>query len=116
MKASLRVALEAIAIVAVLGLPQSGHAWGLTYHVQVPSGKPTRIFIFMSCATHQPWYGAAFVEHGAVAYKDVTLKKCGSDREPAREVWYTSTPGYKGTDTVTFPSGPTSAVLYISVQ
>jgi hypothetical protein len=79
-------------------------------------GEPTRIFTFLNCMFHKPWYGTAFVEHGSIAYKEVTQRRCGNADEPARDVWYTSPPGYKGTDTVTFPFGSSSTVFNISVQ
>ena len=33
------------------------------------------------------------------------MNQCGNPNEPAREVWYTSAAGFKGTDTVRFPMG-----------
>jgi hypothetical protein len=116
MNMSSGVALGAMAIAAILALPQSGRAFGVNYQKEAPSGKPTRIFTFFNCTLHKPWYGTAFVEHGTVAYKETTQKRCGNASEPAREVWYTSPPGYKGTDTVTFPFGSSSTVFVISVQ
>jgi hypothetical protein len=116
LKVSSGVALGAMAIVVMLALPQSGRAFGTNYQKEASSGKPTRIFTFFNCMLHKPWYGTAFVEHGTVAYKQVTQKRCGNASEPAREVWYTSPPGYKGTDTVTFPIGSSSTVFNISVQ
>ena len=37
--------------------------------------------------------------------KDVQINQCGNANEPAKEVWYTSAPGFKGVDTVRFPMG-----------
>ena len=45
------------------------------------------------------------VEHGTVTLKDVQVNQCGNPNEPAKEVWYTSAPGFKGVDIVKFPMG-----------
>jgi hypothetical protein len=102
MKMSSRAALGAIAIAAMLGLTQSACAIGQDYKKEVLSGKPTRLLTFLNCTSHTPYYGTAFVDHGVLAYKATTQRRCGNASEPVREVWYTSPPGYKGTDTVTF--------------
>jgi hypothetical protein len=83
---------------------------------EASSGKPTRIFSFFSCTNHHPYQGAAFVEHGTVTYKDVVGNRCGSVAEPAREVWYTSPPGFTGEDTVTFPFSGGSTIIHVTVH
>lgn len=87
------------------------------HSVQARSGQPTHIWNFYNCQTHnRTGDGGSFVEHGTVSVRDVTQNRCGNANEPAREVWYTSAPGFKGMDKVTFPIGQGQIVFHVTVQ
>ena len=112
-----RTILSTLILAATLGCLGPGQASSRNEEREAQSGKPTRIFNFFDCTSHIPWQGTAFVDHGTVTYKDVTQKRCGNPSEPAREVWYTSPPGFTGVDTVTFPfSGGASTIFTITVH
>ena len=101
----LRLVFAAVTIGVMLAAVQS--AAGIREKtVEARPGNPTLIFTFWRCGAggaSVPYQGTAFVEHGTLTYKDVTNSRCGSPNWQTREVWYTSSPGFKGVDTVTFP-------------
>ena len=76
------------------------------YSKQAKSGEKTLLYRFYDCTRHVPGGQAgATAANGTVTIEDTHLNKCGNPQEPARLVWYTSNPGFKGMDTVTFPAG-----------
>jgi hypothetical protein len=79
--------------------------------VETKSGVPVVIGNFISCIDHSPFEGTAFVEHGKVTMKRVTINHCGNPKEPATQYWYVSDPGFKGIDEVNFSSTSGSALL-----
>ena len=91
------------ALVVTIAAMQFTQATTRIEHAEASSGKPKLIYTFWSRATHRPWEATAFVENGALEYKDTTKTRCGNSIERAREIWYTSNPGFAGVDTVTFP-------------
>ena len=95
-----------ISLGVALNLCQASQAAGIGVNAKAKSGQPTLIGHLYSCTTHSPPGDAgASVEHGTVTLKDVQINQCGNPNEPAKEVWYTSAPGFKGVDTVKFPMG-----------
>ena len=76
------------------------------------SGQATLIKLSFDCRYHSPSGGrGAFVEHGTVTAKSVVLNQCGNANEPGYEIWYTSTPGFKGIDHVTIPFSRSGKIL-----
>jgi hypothetical protein len=95
-----------IAIGAGLCTFQIPKAWASEYNAHAKSGQTSLIGHLYSCSSHvPPGDGGYHVDHGTITLKDVTYNACGNPNEPTREVWYTSVPGFKGTDKVTFPMG-----------
>jgi hypothetical protein len=94
-----------VAIVTAICSLQTTQALAGEWHRQAKSGQPTHIGSFSDCRTHFPLEGSAFVEHGTVSFTDAFENKCGNPHEPAKVIWYTSKPGFKGSDTVRFPRG-----------
>jgi hypothetical protein len=89
-----------------LSLLQATQASAIQVNTRAKSGQATLIGHLYSCSSHVPGGdGGNTVEHGSVTLKDVQINQCGNPNEPAREVWYTSAAGFKGTDTVRFPMG-----------
>jgi len=86
-------------------------------HVETKSGVPVFIGNFVSCIDHSPYEGTAFVQHGKVTMKRITINHCGNPKEPATQYWYVSDPGFKGLDEVNFPlaSGST-LIVHITVR
>jgi hypothetical protein len=78
---------------------------------ETKSGAPVLLGLFVDCKTHVPYQGSAFAQHGQVIARDVSVRQCGSPKEPARAYWYTSNPGYKGVDEVVFSSGSAGSFL-----
>jgi hypothetical protein len=86
-------------------------------HVETKSGVPVFIENFISCRDHSPYEGTAFVQHGKVTMKRVTLNQCGNPKEPATQYWYVSDPGFKGVDEANFSLASGSAVIvHITVR
>ena len=71
-------------------------------HVEAESGAPTLIAAFFNCRDHAPYVGTAFVQHGKITMKHVTINQCGNAKEPATAYWYVSEPGFKGLDEANF--------------
>jgi hypothetical protein len=47
----------------------------------------------------------------------VIQNSCGNSNEPARQVWYTPLPGFRGIDKVTFPfSGGRTLIFNVRVR
>jgi hypothetical protein len=87
------------------GMTQPLQAGARTEQATAKSGVPTKMFTWVNCITHKPYEGTLFVQHGTIEYKDSTTTLCGTAAEPSRELWYTSTPGFKGADTLSIPRG-----------
>jgi hypothetical protein len=101
-----------------LGVGMSKAAQYAVPHVvekETRSGAPVLVGLFIDCKTHVPYQGTAFVQHGQVTAKDITISQCGNAKEPARAYWYTSEPGYKGMDEVVFSSGSAGSFLTVHV-
>lgn len=90
------------------------------YSSHATSGEGKRIWMFYDCRHHAPSApNGAFVDHGSVTYKDGVHDRCGNANEPVWEVWYTSTPGFKGSDKVTIPRGKRGSrptIIDVAVQ
>ncbi len=86
-------------------------------HVETKSGVPAFIGNFVNCIDHSPYEGTAFVQHGKVTMKRITINHCGNPKEPATQYWYVSDPGFKGLDEVNFPlaSGST-LIVHVTVR
>jgi hypothetical protein len=85
--------------------------------VETRTGAPVLIGAFVDCRSHAPYEGTAFVRHGKVAMKRITLNQCGNPKEPATAYWYTSDPGYKGLDEANFSYVSGSAlIVHITVR
>jgi hypothetical protein len=93
------------------------HADAATYSipivrdVEAKSGVPVFLENFIDCRTHTPFEGRAFVQHGTVTMKHVTIDYCSNSKEPANQYWYTSNPGFRGMDEVNFPLASGSALI-----
>lgn len=86
-------------------------------HVEAASGKASCLGVIFNCADHVPYQGTAFVQHGKVWYRDVTINQCGNPKEPGRAVCYVSDPGYKGDDEIVFPiSGGNGLIFHVHVR
>jgi hypothetical protein len=70
--------------------------------VDTKAGATVLLGAFFDCRSHAPYEGSAFVQHGKVAMKRITLNRCGNPKEPPTAYWYTSEPGYKGHDEANF--------------
>jgi hypothetical protein len=106
-----------IAIGAALWSFQMTQASADEYDRQAKSGQASKIFTFFDCKRHSPGGdGGGNAEHGTVAVKDIIQNRCGNPNEPTREVWYTSSPGFKGVDRVVFPRGQRQTIFNVSVQ
>jgi hypothetical protein len=84
-------------------------------HVETKSGAPVFIGNFVSCQDHSPYEGTAFVQHGKVSMKRVTINHCGNPKEPATQYWYVSDPGFKGADEVNFPLAGSGSTLIVHI-
>ena len=110
--------LFAIGIAIFAVQPTTAYARESQFQAHAKSGEPTRIRTFYNCKRHLPGGGGgAFVEHGTVTVKYVIQNRCGNANEPTNEIWYTSTPGFKGLDTVTLPlGGRTKVNIEVTVE
>ena len=106
----------ALAIAALITPFHVSKAAAFYSHVErsAPSGIPTHIWTFYNCVgrIRYPFTGTAFVEHGAVTFKEGVKNRCGLRDVITREVWYTSNPGFTGIDRVTFPRGHWRAEIF----
>src|SRR5271165_4469433 len=75
------------------------------------SGKPVLVGAFVDCRNHVPYSGTAFVQHGTVTMKSLTINRCGNPKEPTNAYWYTSEPGFKGLDEGNFSYTSGSAII-----
>ena len=112
------VLLTIIAVAALPPCPASAdYAIPMVTHIEAKSGVPVILGAFFDCEYHFPYQGTAFVQHGTVMYKDITINECGYPKEPARVIIYVSDPGYKGPDEVNFPLGSgTAFVAHLTVR
>ena len=62
------------------------HSTPIVRDVETKSGVPVFIENFVSCIDHSPYEGTAFVQHGKVTMKRLTLNQCGNPKEPANSV------------------------------
>jgi hypothetical protein len=87
------------------------------YDRQARSGQPSKIYTFFDCKRHSPAGDrGANAEHGTVEVKDIIQNRCGNRNEPTREVWYTSSQGFRGVDKVVFPLGKREVIFNVTVQ
>ena len=93
------------------------HSTPIVRDVETKSGVPVFIENFVSCIDHSPYEGTAFVQHGKVTMKRITVSQCGNPKEPATQYWYVSDPGFKGVDEVNFSyaSGST-LIVHVTVR
>jgi hypothetical protein len=89
-----------VMVAITFGMTQSLQAAVRTVQKTVQSGVPTKVFTWYNCITHKVFEGTLFVQHGTLEYRDSTTNVCGTAAEPSRELWYTSTPGFRGADTL----------------
>jgi hypothetical protein len=81
------------------------------------SGAPVLVVMFFDCKSHVPYEGSAFVQHGKITKKRVTINRCGNPKEPAIAYWYTSDPKFKGLDEANFSLVSGSAfIAHITVR
>jgi hypothetical protein len=114
-----KLAVLALATVATLwsGKATADYAIPVEAHVEVQSGKAKCIEVFFDCGRHIPYQGTAFVQHGRLTYRDVTINQCGNPREPGRAVCYLSDPGYRGPDEIDFPvSTGMGAIFHVNFR
>jgi hypothetical protein len=111
------------AILAAVCLAGIGLADAATYsiprirNVETKSGVPVMIGGFVDCINHTPYEGGAFVQHGKVTMKRITINQCGNPKEPAAAYWYVSDPGFKGVDEANFSLASGSAmIVHITVR
>jgi hypothetical protein len=125
MRVILRLSVYLCSVVLVISSALSATAANRVLNKYAKSGQPTLIYTFWSCSDKPPGGGnGSFVEHGTVTTREVVLHKCADVFEsapgvdvPAREIWYTSNPGFTGLDTVTIPSpGRSGHIIRILVQ
>jgi hypothetical protein len=87
------------------------------WHRHAKSGQPADIGFFWDCKTHIPLDFTSFIEHGTISFRDSFKNRCGNAQEPVKEIYYTSTPGFKGNDTAIFPNGQRyRSIFYIVVE
>ncbi len=85
--------------------------------VATKTGAPVLLGAFFDCRSHAPYEGSAFVQHGKVTMRHVTISQCGNPKEPASAYWYVSDPGFKGLDEVNFSYVSGSAlIVHITVR
>jgi len=115
---SKRVILSMSLIIISISLINFGFARDYVFENHAKSGVSTRVPTFFNCQTHSPGGGGSgTAEHGTVTSNFVVQNKCGTANEPTNEYWYTSNPGFKGTDTVTIPaSAGTNVVVKVTVE
>jgi hypothetical protein len=107
----------AFAIGAALWSLQLAQASADEYDRQAKSGQASKLYTFFDCKRHSPsGDGGGMAEHGAVVVKDIIQNRCGNPNEPTREVWYTSSSGFKGVDRVVFPRGQRQTIFNVTVQ
>ena len=110
------VSLMAAFVTALCSLQTTRVSAG-EHHRHAKSGQPTDIGFFSDCQTHIPSEYSSFVEHGTVSFTNFFKNQCGNPHEPVKKIWYTSTPGFKGSDTVTFPGHRRyRSIYYIVVE
>ena len=85
--------------------------------VETRTGASVLIGAFIDCRSHVPYDGTAFVQHGKITMKRMTINQCGNPKEPSTVYWYTSDPGYKGIDEANFSLVSGSAlIVHITVR
>lgn len=109
-------ALAALSVAALFATVQFATAAAYRTYVErtVAAGVSTHIWTFASCTgrIRYPFSRTAFVEHGTVAFKELTGSRCGLANVITREVWYTPAPGFVGVDRLTFPRGHGHAEIF----
>jgi hypothetical protein len=112
-----KISSLSIAVGAALCAFQMAQASASEYDRHAKSGQASKIYTFFDCKRHSPeGDGGGTAEHGTVAVKDIIQNRCGNPNEPTREVWYTSSPGFKGIDRVIFPMGHRQTIFNVTVQ
>jgi hypothetical protein len=93
-----------LVFVSTLCLSTQAIARDMMFESHAKAGTPARIRTFFDCRRHSPGgTGGGMAEHGTVVAKFTSENRCGSANEPVNQIWYTSSPGFKGVDTVTIP-------------
>jgi hypothetical protein len=105
-----------LVLILICSLTQAGtYSIPRVRDVETKSGVPVYIGGFVSCRDHTPYEGTAFVQHGKVTMRRVTVKQCGNLNEPATHYFYVSDPSFKGVDEVNFPLAGSGSTLIIHV-
>jgi hypothetical protein len=86
-------------------------------NVRVKSGQSTVIGAFWIRGQNYTVHGGtgAFVDHGAVVFRDVSVNRRGNVSSVTQLV-YTPNPGFKGVDKVDIPIGPRHLIYNVMVQ
>jgi hypothetical protein len=110
--------LTAAALVSVgKGAESAQYAIPVVRDVETKSGAAVLVGAFYDCRSHVPYSGTAFVQHGKVTMKNLTIRQCGNSKEPANAYWYVSDPGFKGIDEVNFSLVSGSAlIVHVTVR
>jgi hypothetical protein len=74
------------------------------------------IWRYYNCVKHFAPGRSGTAEHGTVEGKSSTGNACNNPNEPVEEMWYTSAPGFKGVDTVTFPTSGNADTIHVTVH
>ena len=86
-------------------------------NVHAKSGQSTVIGAFWIRGQNYTVHGGtgAFVDHGAVVFRDVSVNRLGNVSSVTQLV-YTPNPGFKGVDKVDIPIGPRHLIFNVTVQ
>src|SRR4051794_18430767 len=104
-------------VAAAALVPALAMAAGPTTTYNAMSGVPIRLTIIGYCDTHiLPGGIDAGALHGKVTITRTTANFCGNPKEPVYDFVYTSNPGFKGDDQVTFYLGSLITSVKVVVQ
>jgi hypothetical protein len=115
---NLACVVAAIALVlACISAHSAQYVIPVVRNVEAKSGIAVLLADFFDCRSHVPYNGTAFVQHGKVTMKSLTINKCGNLKELASAYWYTSDPRFKGVDEVNFSYVSGSAlIVHVTVR
>ena len=109
--------LTSITLLVCVSAQSAQYAIPVVRDVEVRSGAAVLLGAFYDCRSHVPYTGTAFVQHGKVTMKSLTLNRCGNPKEPANAYRYISDPGFKGMDEVNFSLVSGSAlIVHVTVR
>ena len=112
-----RTSLTVIAVFSVMTFATPTLALDLEAPpMTVKAGSTVRIYGVFDCIRNVAPSVGGIADHGTITTREGTTNRCGNQKQPVTELYYTPPPGYRGPDEVRIRRGGAFTAMKITVQ